>query len=103
MDRVNLPGGPAVIPDAALRPAIVLLFARLREAIGTAQEHLTLPDEVRDVAGLLACLRARGGAWEAELAPAKPIRVAVNQEMADSATPVRPGDEIAIFPPVTGG
>jgi molybdopterin synthase sulfur carrier subunit len=103
MDRVDLQAQPAAPPETALRTVTVLLFARLREVLGTAQERLALPDDVRDIAGLLACLRARGGAWEAELAATKPIRVAVNQEMAQATTPVRPGDEVAIFPPVTGG
>jgi molybdopterin synthase sulfur carrier subunit len=102
-DSFDAPLGFVPSPAAAARVVTLLLFARLREAVGTGQETLTLPDEVRDVAGLLAWLRARGGAWEAELAPAKPVRVAVNHEMANAATPVRPGDEVAVFPPVTGG
>jgi molybdopterin synthase sulfur carrier subunit len=103
MDSFDAPAGLAASPEVAARAITLLLFARLREALGTGQETLTLPDGVRDVAGLLAWLRARGGAWEAELAPAKPVRVAVNQEMATATTPVHPGDEIALFPPVTGG
>ena len=90
-------------PESAAQAVTVLLFARLREALGTGRETVALPDEVRNVGGLLDWLRARGGGWEAELAPARPVRVAVNQEMATAATPVRPGDEVALFPPVTGG
>ena len=56
-----------------------------------------------DVAGLIAHLRARGGAWSEALAPGALVRVAVNQEMADAATHVNDGDEVAFFPPVTGG
>lgn len=81
----------------------VLYFARLREALGLAQEKIVLPAESGSVAGLIEHLRARGGAWQSALAPAAPYRVAVNQDMADDATPVRDGDEVAIFPPVTGG
>jgi molybdopterin synthase sulfur carrier subunit len=51
----------------------------------------------------LQWLRARGGAWERELAAGRPVRAAVNQDMATPATPVRDGDEVAFFPPVTGG
>jgi molybdopterin synthase sulfur carrier subunit len=45
----------------------------------------------------------RGGAWQSALAEGKALRVAVNQEMALPTTPVKPGDEVAFFPPVTGG
>ena len=81
----------------------VLYFARLREALGTGSEQIALPAEVRDLEALRAMLIARGGAWEQELAPHKPVRAAVNQAMAVGDTPVADGDEIAFFPPVTGG
>jgi len=81
----------------------VLYFARLREVLGTSSEQLALPAQVRDLEGLRAMLIARGGAWEQELAPHKPVRAAVNQAMAVGDTEVADGDEIAFFPPVTGG
>jgi len=81
----------------------VLYFARLREALGKGSEEIRLPAEVSDLEGLRALLVGRGGAWEQELAPSKPVRVAVNQEMVHANTPVSDGDEIAFFPPVTGG
>ncbi len=81
----------------------LLYFARLREALGVSSEQADLPAEVSDVDGLTQWLRSRGGAWESELAPGRAFRVAVNQDMADGATALRDGDEVAIFPPVTGG
>jgi len=81
----------------------VLYFARLREALGTASEQIALPATVRDLEGLRALLVGRGGAWERELAPGKPVRAAVNQAMAVGDVPVADGDEVAFFPPVTGG
>ena len=81
----------------------VLYFARLREALGQGSERLALPATVRDVEGVRALLRARGGEWAQELAPGKSVRAAVNQAMARGETPVADGDEIAFFPPVTGG
>lgn len=81
----------------------ILYFARLKEALGRDTERIDLPAGVTDVAGLTAWLRARGGSWEVELAPNKPVRVAVNQDMARGDSVVRDGDEIAFFPPVTGG
>ncbi len=81
----------------------LLYLARLREALGASAEKVELPGEVGTVAALLAWLRARGGAWAAELAPGRAVRVAVNYDMARADTPVKPGDEVALFPPVTGG
>ncbi len=81
----------------------VLYFARLKEALGTGREQLQLPRSIRTVSALRDHLRARGAAWEAELAPAKPVRIAVNQDIATAATAIKAGDEIAFFPPVTGG
>jgi molybdopterin synthase sulfur carrier subunit len=81
----------------------VLYFARLREALGTGSEQIALPATVRDLEGLRALLVGRGGAWERELAPGKSVRAAVNQAMAVGDVPVADGDEVAFFPPVTGG
>jgi molybdopterin synthase sulfur carrier subunit len=81
----------------------LLFFARLREDLGTGTEELTLPADVTTVAALRSHLIARGGAWASTLASGKALRVAVNQEMAEPATAIRPGDEVAFFPPVTGG
>jgi molybdopterin synthase sulfur carrier subunit len=55
------------------------------------------------VAGLTAWLRQRGGAWAHELAPGRPVLIAVNQDMAGADTPIRSGDTVALMPPVTGG
>ena len=81
----------------------VLYFARLREALGKSSEQVALPASVRDVEGVRAFLVARGGEWEQELAPSKPVRAAVNQALANGDTPVSNDDEVAFFPPVTGG
>jgi molybdopterin synthase sulfur carrier subunit len=81
----------------------ILYFARLREALGTAREELALPASVSDIAGLRAALVGRGGAWAETLGQARRIRTAVNQQMAGDEAAVRDGDEVAFFPPVTGG
>lgn len=80
----------------------LLYFAGLRESLGCGAESIDLPPEVGDVASLRACLVARGGVWQA-LANTGGLRVAVNQAMATPATAVADGDEVAFFPPVTGG
>lgn len=81
----------------------LLYFARLREALGRAREELALPESVIDLAGVRDVLVSRGGAWAQELSPTRAVRAAVNQEIASFDTPVKDGDEIAFFPPVTGG
>jgi sulfur-carrier protein len=81
----------------------LLYFAWLRARIGCAEEEVPLPPEVRDVAGLLDWLRSRGGNYAEALQNLSVVRVAVNQGYVGSEHPVREGDEIAIFPPVTGG
>ena len=83
--------------------ATILYFARLRETLGKTEEDLVIPEGVQSIGDLTAFLRARGGAWATELGEGKAVRVAVNQDMADDNTPLNAGDEIAFFPPVTGG
>ena len=81
----------------------LLYFASLREGLGCSREELALPPGSATVALLVDGLRARDSRWSAAFAPGRNWRVAVNQQMADAATPLKPGDEIAFFPPVTGG
>jgi molybdopterin synthase sulfur carrier subunit len=81
----------------------VLFFASLREQVGQPREELELPANVTTVGALREHLRARGGAWDAVFAPNKPVRAAVNQDMVQPAAAIKAGDEIAFFPPVTGG
>ena len=81
----------------------LLYFAWLRARIGRADEELTLPLEVRDVGGLLDWLKTRGPGYAEALRDLSVVRVAVNQDYVGSDHPVRDSDEVAIFPPVTGG
>lgn len=81
----------------------VLYFARLREVLGTGSEQIALPDSVRDLDGLRATLASRGDAWSKELGRNKAVRAAVNQSIASGDTAIADGDEVAFFPPVTGG
>ncbi len=83
--------------------ARILYFAWLRERMGRADEELALPEGVATVGGLVALLRARDAAGEAAFAHPALVRAAVNQEFATSDAPIRDADEVAFFPPVTGG
>ncbi|MFA7666930.1 MAG: molybdopterin converting factor subunit 1 [Burkholderiaceae bacterium] len=80
----------------------LLFFAGLREALGTAGETVELPHAM--TAGeLREWLCARGGVWAETLAGDRSLQVAVARRMADARTLIAEGDEVAFFPPVTGG
>ncbi len=96
----NTPRGTA---DDSSAPLTVLWFAWLRERTGTAEEHVSPPAEVATVGALIDWLSARSPRHAAAFQNRRTVRCAVNQDFADPATPVRPGDEVAFFPPVTGG
>ena len=81
----------------------LLYFARLREVFGLDRETLALERAAPTLADLIAALRARGGAWREELAEGRNYPMAVNQDVAGPETPLAEQDEVAIFPPVTGG
>lgn len=81
----------------------ILYFARLREQFGRAAEDAALPATVTRAGELIAWLAGRGEPWTSELAAGRAFRIAVNQDMADADTALAEGDEIALFPPVTGG
>lgn len=80
----------------------VLFFARFREELGVASEQIEL-DGLTTMGELLACLRRRGEAWGRLFAEDQRVMMAVNQALADRNTPLKEGDEVAFFPPVTGG
>jgi len=78
----------------------VQLFATLKDCAHTHRLVVELPDETATVGALLARL-----AWDTlTLAPSlQTVIVAVNHEFAFADQPLQPGDDIAIFPPVSGG
>jgi molybdopterin synthase sulfur carrier subunit len=80
----------------------VLYFASLREALCTSGESIEVPDGVISVCDLRAHIAARGEPWAA-LATVKNLRAAVNQAMVGIDATLKDGDEVAFFPPVTGG
>lgn len=87
----------------ATRRVKVLYFAWLRERVGHGEEDLELPETVTTLADLVAWLRQRSPGHDAAFATSASVRCAINQDFAGVDAPVRGGDEIAFFPPVTGG
>jgi molybdopterin synthase sulfur carrier subunit len=83
-------------------PIKILYFASLRETLGLGQESLELPATIDSVATLRNHLAARGEPWAA-LAKMKNLRAAVNQRVVKADNAIVDGDEVAFFPPVTGG
>lgn len=81
----------------------LVYFSRVREQIGKGDETLDMPDNIKTVADLINHLSDRGENYAAALADMKFIRVAVNQMHVGMEHPVTNSDEVAFFPPVTGG
>ena len=89
--------------DVEDQPLTILYFAWLRERTGVSQEQVAPPASVRTVGDLVGWLSARSPGHASAFAQRRTVRCAVNQDFADPATPLSPGDEVAFFPPVTGG
>jgi len=81
----------------------LLFFAGLREQLGTSGEEIELPHGVTTAAGLKSHLLQRGGAWKSAFSGGRLVRMAVNQDMVQPSARIKAGDEVAFFPPVTGG
>ncbi len=81
----------------------LLYFAWVRQVIGKHEEQMALPPGVADITGLIAHLRTLGAGYETALGNPNRIRIAVNQHHAGFDAAIHEGDEIAFFPPVTGG
>ena len=81
----------------------ILYFALLRDAMGREGDELDLPADVNTAGALREWLIAQGEPWASAMANRRRIRAAVNQDMADDEAELKDGDEVAFFPPVTGG
>lgn len=80
----------------------VLYFASFREVLGTSQEQIK-SDQFKSVNCVLNSLAERGDQWRMALSENQNLQIAVNHNVADRHTEIKSGDEIAFFPPVTGG
>ncbi|MGC4106900.1 MAG: molybdopterin converting factor subunit 1 [Thermomicrobiales bacterium] len=84
-------------------PLRLLYFAWLRERVGLAEEDVAPPPDVTTVGDLVTWLCARSPRHGAAFTAGATIRYAVNQEFAGPESPLAAGDEVAFFPPITGG
>jgi molybdopterin synthase sulfur carrier subunit len=81
----------------------IVYFASLRRQIGVAEETLELPVGITSVDGLVSWLKQRSPAHKGALESCAKLMVAVNQDYADLKAKIAANDEVAFFPPVTGG
>ena len=81
----------------------ILYFAWLRERVGHAEEELLLPLGIATLGDLIDWLRTRHAGYEAAFAEPRLVRAAINQEFARLEATIADGDEVAFFPPITGG
>ena len=81
----------------------VLFFAFLKDYAGFGEADVDIPAEVTDVASLVTWLRAQDDGYQRAFSREEVVRVAVNQEHVEMDFPVSNGDEVAFFPPMTGG
>lgn len=78
-------------------------FARIRENIGHSSETVDLPENISNVNGLIKYLCEQGENYQIAFENDAAIRVAVNQTYVSFDHPVQDSDEVAFFPPMTGG
>jgi molybdopterin synthase sulfur carrier subunit len=81
----------------------VLYFGWVKSRIGIGKEELSPPPEVTNVASLIDWLKGRGDSYANAFEDSTALRVAVNQEIAPLDAAIADGDEVAVFPPMTGG
>lgn len=81
----------------------LLYFAWIRERIGKEQEEIELPTGIKTPADLIEWLKTRGPEFENALTDSEKIRIAVDQRHIDQNEPLAQPNEIALFPPMTGG
>jgi molybdopterin synthase sulfur carrier subunit len=81
----------------------LVYFAWVRQKVGVGEESVDAPREAKTVGDIAAWLKSRGAGYADAFADPKRLRAAINQEHVDFTARVRPEDEVAFFPPVTGG
>ena len=78
-------------------------FAKVREIVGIDQEEIDVESDIKTLAELIAFLKLRGNQWQAIFDMSSSYRMAINQELAEATHKINANDEVAFFPPITGG
>ena len=78
-------------------------FAEVREIVGIDQEEIDVESDIKTLAELIAFLKLRGNQWQAIFDMSSSYRMAINQELAEASHKINANDEVAFFPPITGG
>ena len=81
----------------------LLYFGWVRARVGIGQEVVHLPTHIKDVSALIEWLKKRGDRYHEAFENLSLIRVAITQEITTLDARVDPDDEVALFPPMTGG
>ena len=81
----------------------VLYFARIKEAVNYSTEDIDLPSDITTVTALKNYLSLRGDNWANLFNGKQVVRAAINHTLVDDLAAIKTGDEVAFFPPVTGG
>ncbi len=81
----------------------ILYFARIKEAVNYSTEELDLPSDISTVTALKNYLSQRGENWANLFSGKQVVRAAINHNLVDDLATIKTGDEVAFFPPVTGG
>jgi molybdopterin synthase sulfur carrier subunit len=81
----------------------MVYFAWVRERIGHSEEVLTPPSNIKTIRDLLTWATGKSAGHALALSDLRAIRIAINQDHAGLDDPIHSGDEIALFPPVSGG
>lgn len=78
-------------------------FAKLREVLGIDREEIDVETDIKTLAELIAFLKLRGSPWHSIFDMSSSYRMAINQELAEANHAINANDEVAFFPPITGG
>jgi molybdopterin synthase sulfur carrier subunit len=78
-------------------------FAKVREVLGIDREEIDVETDIKTLAELIAFLKLRGSQWQSIFDMSSSYRMAVNQQLVEASHIINANDEVAFFPPITGG
>ncbi len=81
----------------------ILYFSWIKDKVGKSEEYIDLDTEINNVNRLITFLKQRNSIYDEVFKDTSSIRVSINMETAKLDDKIKQGDEIAFFPPMTGG